>query len=70
MRTHDEGGRETDMELHHGQFGTFHIEVKHRETDAVYWSEYEVEKAKLNPGRYMMVILIRDENRSFEEYWI
>ena len=68
--THDEEFRETDIELHHDQFGTFHLEVKHCESDRIYWSENEVEKAKRNPDRYFLVILTRDRTKQFEEYWI
>jgi hypothetical protein len=68
--THDEELRETDIELHHDQFGTFHVEVKHSETDRVFWSENEVEKAKENTGHYFMVILTRDKEKHFEEYWV
>ena len=68
--THDEELRETDIELHHDRFGSFHVEVKHCETDRIYWSENEVEKAKENPNRYFLVILTRDRTRHFEEYWI
>jgi hypothetical protein len=67
--THDEQLRETDIELHHNQFGTFHIEVKHCEEDAIFWSENEVGKAKDNEGRYLMVILKRGQKTLFDEYW-
>lgn len=68
--THDEELRETDIELHHDRFGSFHVEVKHSETDAIYWSENEVKKAKDNSSRYFMVILTRNKKEHFEEYWI
>jgi hypothetical protein len=68
--THDQDLLETDIELHHIQYGTFHVEVKHSEADAIYWSENEVEKAKRNSGRYFMVILNRDKEADFEEYWL
>lgn len=67
--THDEQLRETDIELHHDQFGTFHVEVKHCETSHFYWSENEVGKAKQNVGRYVIVILTRGKNNLFDEYW-
>jgi hypothetical protein len=68
--THDEELRETDIELLHDQFGTFHVEIKHCETEAIYWSEKEVDKAKQNPGCYVMVVLRRDSAGAFHEYWI
>ena len=68
--THDEELRETDIELHHDRFGTFHVEVKHSESDAIYWSENEVKKAQGNADRYFMVILTRDKDKNFEENWI
>lgn len=68
--TYDEERRETDIELHHEQFGTFHVEVKHCESDAIYWSEKEVAKAKRNRDRYIMVVLTRSVEKIFEEYWM
>ena len=68
--THDEEGRETDIELIHAEFGNFHVEVKHREKNEVYWSEKEVEKAREYADRYLMVILTRDGDTSFHEYWL
>jgi hypothetical protein len=68
--THDEELRETDIEILHIQFGTFHVEVKHCETEAIYWSEKEVDKAKQNPGRYVMAVLTRGADEPFDEYWL
>ncbi|MCY4641497.1 MAG: DUF3883 domain-containing protein [Gammaproteobacteria bacterium] len=69
-QTHDEEYRETDIELFHARYGTFHVEVKHREKSEVYWSENEVSKAQENPGRYFMAILVRNDQTQFKEYWL
>ena len=53
----DEDNLESDIVLTHDQKGTYHIEVKHAEADALYWSIKEVEKARKNPKRYWMVII-------------
>jgi hypothetical protein len=53
----DEDNLESDIVLTHNQKGTYHIEVKHAEADALYWSIKEVEKARKNPERYWMVII-------------
>ncbi len=53
----DEDNLESDIVLTHDQKGTYHIEVKHAEADALYWSIKEVEKARKNSKRYWMVII-------------
>ena len=69
-QTHDEEYKETDIELFHEKYGTFHVEVKHRERSKVFWSENEVSKALENSGRYLMVILVRNDQTQFKEYWL
>jgi hypothetical protein len=68
--TRDEESRETDIELHHEDFGTFHVEVKYSEADRLYWSEKEVGKAQQHPGCYFMSILVPGDNEGFGEYWL
>ncbi len=52
-----EDNLESDIVLTHDQKGTYHIEVKLAEANALYWSIKEVEKARKNPKRYWMVII-------------
>ena len=67
--THDSEGRETDIEIHHVDFGKFHIEVKHMERGVIYWSEREIKKAIDNKNKYFLAILRRSATLDFEEYW-
>ena len=68
--THDEKGRETDIELCHSIFGKFHIEVKHMESGVIYWSEREVKKARDRKEVYFMAVLNRSTKEEFEEHWL
>lgn len=63
----DEDNLESDIVLTHDQKETYHIEVKHAEANALYWSIKEVEKARKNPKHYWMVI-IRPTEEGQAEY--
>jgi hypothetical protein len=70
----DHLGRESDLVLRCPGFREFHIEVKHMESDSIFWSQREVEKSKDYPGNYLMVICCPerdgDTDSSLKEYWL
>lgn len=73
-RERDAKGRESDIVLRSKQLGVFHIEVKHMESESIYWSQKEVEKAHIHHNRYFMVVCIpTSENQTdnpYREYWL
>jgi hypothetical protein len=71
----DDENRESDILLTHTLFGEIHVEAKSARTWEIFWSELEVAKAKVNPGRYWLAILTPAENhegsdRSHGVFWL